>query len=99
MPGPVQHYYDLGLAPKLPPRLECAPLHVKPSAQAHTTAPHCGSHCHRLRACLTRQFLWRQVLVDDNFASIVAGVRQGRIIFDNLKKSIAYTASLAVSAC
>jgi hypothetical protein len=33
------------------------------------------------------------VLRDDNFASIVEGVRQGRIIFDNLKKSIAYTLS------
>ncbi|KAF0988455.1 hypothetical protein HZS_5193, partial [Henneguya salminicola] len=31
------------------------------------------------------------ILLDDNFASIVTGVEQGRIIFDNLKKSIAYT--------
>uniref|UniRef100_A0A8C3NB23 Potassium-transporting ATPase alpha chain 2 n=1 Tax=Geospiza parvula TaxID=87175 RepID=A0A8C3NB23_GEOPR len=31
------------------------------------------------------------ILLDDNFASIVAGVEQGRLIFDNLKKSIAYT--------
>lgn len=28
---------------------------------------------------------------DDNFASIVTGVEEGRLIFDNLKKSIAYT--------
>jgi magnesium-transporting ATPase (P-type) len=33
------------------------------------------------------------ILRDDNFASIVKGVEQGRIIFDNLKKSIAYTLS------
>merc|ERR1712183_169909 len=31
------------------------------------------------------------ILLDDNFASIVTGVEGGRLIFDNLKKSIAYT--------
>merc|ERR1719422_136660 len=31
------------------------------------------------------------ILLDDNFASIVTGVEEGRLMFDNLKKSIAYT--------
>jgi sodium/potassium-transporting ATPase subunit alpha len=30
------------------------------------------------------------ILLDDNFSSIVTGVEEGRLIFDNLKKSVAY---------
>jgi sodium/potassium-transporting ATPase subunit alpha len=33
------------------------------------------------------------LLLDDNFCSIVNGVEEGRLIFENLKKSIAYTLS------
>ena len=33
------------------------------------------------------------LLLDDDFSSIVNGVEQGRVIFDNLKKSISYTLS------
>ena len=31
------------------------------------------------------------IIMDDNFASIVNGVKEGRVLFDNLKKSITYT--------
>lgn len=36
------------------------------------------------------------ILLDDNFSSIVTGVEEGRVIFDNLKKSICYTLSSKV---
>ncbi|XP_044019378.1 sodium/potassium-transporting ATPase subunit alpha-B-like [Aphidius gifuensis] len=36
------------------------------------------------------------VLMDDNFSSIVTGIEEGRLIFDNLKKSIAYTLTSSV---
>jgi len=31
------------------------------------------------------------ILLDDNFASIVTGIEEGRLIYENLKKTIAYT--------
>lgn len=31
------------------------------------------------------------IIMDDDFSSIVNGVREGRVLFDNLKKSITYT--------
>ena len=30
------------------------------------------------------------ILLDDNFASTVSGIEEGRLIFQNLKKSIQY---------
>jgi sodium/potassium-transporting ATPase subunit alpha len=33
------------------------------------------------------------ILLDDDFSSIINGVEEGRLIFDNLKKSISYTLS------
>ncbi|KAI8868535.1 P-type cation exchange, alpha subunit of ATPase [Ramicandelaber brevisporus] len=33
------------------------------------------------------------ILLDDNFASVVGGIEEGRLIFSNLKKSIKYTIS------
>ncbi len=33
------------------------------------------------------------VLLNDDFSSVVAGIQEGRLLFDNLKKSIAYTLS------
>ncbi|TKR73650.1 hypothetical protein L596_020936 [Steinernema carpocapsae] len=31
------------------------------------------------------------ILMDDNFASIIKGIEEGRLLFDNLRKTIAYT--------
>jgi magnesium-transporting ATPase (P-type) len=36
------------------------------------------------------------ILLDDNFASIVTGIEEGRLVFDNLKRTIAYVLSKAV---
>ncbi|XP_053987982.1 sodium/potassium-transporting ATPase subunit alpha-like [Hylaeus volcanicus] len=36
------------------------------------------------------------ILMDDNFASIVTGIEEGRLIFDNLKKSIVYTLTSSI---
>ncbi len=36
------------------------------------------------------------ILLDDNFSSIETGIEEGRVIFDNLKKSICYTLSSKV---
>jgi sodium/potassium-transporting ATPase subunit alpha len=36
------------------------------------------------------------VLLDDNFATLLPAIREGRTIFENLKKSIAYTVTHAV---
>ena len=33
------------------------------------------------------------ILLDDNFSSILTGIEEGRLVFDNLKKSICYTLS------
>ena len=35
----------------------------------------------------------RLILTDDNFTTIIAAVRQGRVIFDNIKKSLRYLLS------
>ena len=38
----------------------------KPSAQTHTVAPHCDSHCNQLRVLLTLQFFVAAGLTDND---------------------------------
>ena len=38
------------------------------------------------------------VLLDDNFASIVNGIEQGRILFDNIRKSVEYVLTSKVNS-
>ncbi len=46
----------------------------------------------RLVLCLCVSFQAGDIiLLDDNFASIVVGIEAGRLLFDNLKKTVAYT--------
>lgn len=33
------------------------------------------------------------ILLDDNFASLIHGIQEGRVLFENIKKSLAYTLS------
>ena len=46
-----------------------------------------------LSGCTVSKKTADMILLDDNFATIVAGIEEGRLVFDNLKKSIAYTLS------
>ena len=36
------------------------------------------------------------ILMDDDFSSIVKGIEEGRVLFDNLTKTIAYTLAHAL---
>ena len=58
-------------------------MHVKPPARTHTAAPHCGSHCHQLRACLTLQFLWRQAKACAPPSTVLMGWIGGDEQFDD----------------
>jgi magnesium-transporting ATPase (P-type) len=53
------------------------------------------SACTRPRALVQSSEVAREaasvVLLDDNFASLVAAITEGRVLYDNLKKTIAYT--------
>jgi sodium/potassium-transporting ATPase subunit alpha len=39
------------------------------------------------------------ILLDDNFASIVTGIEEGRLIFENLKKTVSYTVTHMTPEC
>jgi len=54
---------------------------------------------------MTELFLWLgifiislAVLIDDNFASIVAGVEEGRKTYDNIKKFVKYMLAVNFSS-
>ena len=49
-------YYDLGSFSIALPNSNQTFCMLNPSARTHTAAPHCGSHGHQPRVCLTLQF-------------------------------------------
>eukprot|EP00731_Ephydatia_muelleri_P011697 Em0006g591a len=49
-----------------------------------------AGHCHGITGSEVSKQAASMILLDDNFASIVTAVEEGRLVFDNLKKTIAY---------
>jgi len=77
--SPALKQADIGIAMGKPVFISLAYRPIHQSFDLGTT----GSEVSREAADM--------VLLDDDFSSIVKGVKEGRVIFDNLKKSIAYT--------